>query len=336
MNPELTTWYLDLRLRSPLVASSSPLTGSVDSLRALEAAGVSAVVLPSLFEEQITREALAVTALLDHGADSNPEASSYFPLLDTYNTGPTRYLRHLEAAKAALTIPVIASLNGSTPGGWLRYAMLMEETGADAIELNVYRVAADIGTSGRTVEDEVVEVVEQLRDAINVPLAVKLGPYYSAFGHLAQRLAVAGANGLVLFNRFYQPDIDVATMAVTPHLVLSTSDELRLPLRWIAILAGRLPKVSLAATTGIHTAADAAKAILAGADVTMLASALLRHGPDHVAEVERDLLTWMREHDLESVEQIRGSVSQEHVTDPSEFERANYMRTVTTYAGTFI
>jgi dihydroorotate dehydrogenase (fumarate) len=230
---------------------------------------------------------------------------------------------------------VIASLNGSSPGGWLRYARMLEHAGADAIELNVYRIAADPETSGRLVEEEVVETVGQVRDAITVPLAVKLGPHFSAFAHLAVRLSAAGANGLVLFNRFYQPDIDLETLAVSPHLVLSTSDELRLPLRWIAILHGRVPKLSLAATTGVHTGRDVAKAVLAGAGATMLASALLRHGPDHVGVVEDELRSWMVQHELDSVETVKGSVSQQNVDDPTAFERANYMRTLTTYARTF-
>jgi dihydroorotate dehydrogenase (fumarate) len=336
MATDLTTSYLSLRLHSPLVASASPLTGSVDSLRALEAAGVGAVVLPSLFEEQIAHESLQVHALLSTGMDSHPEAASYFPELDTYNTGPVGYVRHLQAAKAALTVPVIASINGSSPGGWLRYARMLQEAGADAIELNVYRVATNPDTSGRLVEEEVVETVAQVRDAVTVPLAVKLGPHFSSFAHLAVRLAEAGANGLVLFNRFYQPDIDLETLAVSPHLVLSTSDELRLPLRWIAILHGRIEKLSLAATTGIHSGRDVAKALLAGADVTMMASALLRNGPDHLGAVELELREWMERHELASVEQLKGSVSQEAVADPAAFERANYMRTLTTYAGTFV
>jgi dihydroorotate dehydrogenase (fumarate) len=336
MTPDLSTRYLGLPLRTPLVASSSPLTGELDSLRALQDAGVAAVVLPSLFEEQVVHDALQLHALLETGADSFAEASGYFPPAGRYEAGPGRYLRHLEAAKDLLSVPVIASLNGVTPGGWLRYARLLQDAGADAIELNVYRIAADVDTTAAQVEDEVVALVEQVRDAITVPLAVKLGPFFSAFGNLAKRLSVAGANGLVLFNRFYQPDIDVEDRSVTPQLVLSTSDELRLPLRWIAILAGRLDKLSLAATTGVHTGLDVAKAILAGADVTMLASALLRHGPHHLRTVETELRDWMGLHELESVEQIRGSVSQAAVADPTAYERANYLRTLRSFSGTVV
>ncbi len=333
---DLSTTYLGLQLRSPLVASPGPLTGELDSLKALEAAGIAAVVLPSLFEEQIVHESLQVHHMLEMGAENNPEAAfGYFPELDDYNTGPVRYLRHVEAAKSALHIPVIASLNGVSRGGWLQYARMLEDAGADALELNVYRVAADANVSGRTIEDETTDLVAAVRDAITLPLAVKVGPYFSAFASFAQQLVAAGAEGLVLFNRFYQPDIDLETLEVGPHLILSDSNELRLPLRWIAILYGRT-KASLAATTGIHTGRDVAKVLLAGADVAMMTSALLQHGPDHVQAVEDRLRAWMIEHEYESVSQLRGSVSQVNVGDPDAFERANYMRTLTSYASTFL
>jgi dihydroorotate dehydrogenase (fumarate) len=334
VNPDLSTSYLGLGLSSPVVASASPLTGDVGSLRALEAAGAGAVVLPSLFEEQLTSDSLEIHDLLETGVWSHPEATGYIPELTSYNTGPEHYLRLVERAKQALRIPVIASLNGSTPGGWVRYATLIEEAGADAIELNAYRVAAGLDDSPRSVENDVCAVVESVVAAVDVPVAVKLGPFFSAFGHLAKRLETAGARGLVLFNRFYQPDIDLESLSVQPRLVLSTSDELRLPLRWVAILAGRL-RLSLAITTGVHTAEDVAKSLLAGADVAMMTSALLRHGPGHVTAVLDGLSSWMAEREYVTVGQLVGSVSQRNVEDPSAFERANYMAALTGYASRF-
>ena len=281
---DLTTTYLGLPLRSPLVASSGPLTARIDSLRALEQAGIAAVVLPSLFEEQVEYEDLEADRLSDFGTDSNPEASGYFPDMGEYESVADRYLRHLEEAKRALSIPVLASLNGVTPGGWLRYARLLEDAGADALELNLYQIAADIKISGLEVEDAAVELVALVRESISIPLAVKIGPYYSALGHQAAQIIEAGADGLVLFNRFYQPDIDPRTRKVASALALSSSAELRLPLRWTAILSGRV-EASLAVTTGVHTGADVARCLLAGADVTMMTSALLLNGPVHVAAV---------------------------------------------------
>ncbi|MDX1659234.1 MAG: dihydroorotate dehydrogenase-like protein [Nitriliruptorales bacterium] len=332
---DLTTTYLGIQLRTPLVASASPMTGELGSLVALEAAGVGAAVLPSLFEEQIVHESIELDRMLEHGAANNPEAAGgYVPELEDYNTGPTSYLRHLEQAAERLEIPVIASLNGTTRGGWLGYARMMEDAGAAAIELNVYRVAADVTTTGREIEQDLVDLVAAVRDTVTVPVAVKLGPQYSAIGELAGRLAEAGADGLVLFNRFYQPDISLETLSVTPDLVLSDSHELRLPLRWMAILHGRV-KCSLAATTGIHTWRDVLKVLLAGADVAMMTSAFLKHGPDHAEEVLRDLELWMFEREYESVTQLRGSVSQANTADPEAFERANYLHTLTSYASTF-
>ncbi len=332
---DLRTRYLGLPLRSPLVASASPLTGALDSLRALEASGAAAVVLPSLFEEQVTHDTLELHDMLETGAASHPEATSYFAELQDYNTGPTRYLRLVEDAKEKLEIPVIASLNGTTPGGWTRYARLLAEAGADALELNIYRIAADVDADPREVEDDYVNLVARVREAVDVPLAVKVGPFFTAFANMARRLVDAGADGLVLFNRFYQPDIDPETRTVEPRLVLSTPEELRLVLRWIAILQGRV-EVSKAATTGIHAVEDVVKALLVGADVTMLASALLRHGPARLAALEDGLATWIAEHEYDSVEQLKGSTGQQLVADPSAFERANYMRTLTTYSSPFL
>jgi dihydroorotate dehydrogenase (fumarate) len=331
---DLSTTYLGLRLRSPLVASSGPLTARIDSLRALEQAGIAAVVLPSLFEEQVEHEERQADRLGDLGTDSNPEATGYFPDLGDYESVADRYLRHVEEAKKALKIPVIASLNGVTPGGWVRYARLLELAGADALELNLYGVAADIDVTGSKVEDEQVELVALVKASLSIPLSVKIGPFYSALSHAASRLTGAGADGLVLFNRFYQPDIDPLTRKVTPTLVLSSSSELRLPLRWAAILSGRV-EASLAVTTGVHTGADAARCLLAGADVAMMTSALLEHGPEHVATVESDLVSWAAESGFESVAQLKGSVSQRNVADPSAFERANYMAALIGFTSSF-
>ena len=331
---DLSTTYLGLRLRSPLVASSGPLTARIDSLRALEQAGIAAVVLPSLFEEQVEHEDTQADRLDELGANSNPEATSYFPDMADYESVADRYLRHVEEAKKALSIPVVASLNGVTPGGWVRYARMLERAGADAIELNLYGVAAELDVTGREVEDDQVELVALVNASLSIPFAVKIGPYYSALGHQAARFVDAGAAGLVLFNRFYQPDIDPRTREVSPTLVLSSSAELRLPLRWTAILSGRV-EASLAVTTGVHTGADAARCLLAGADVAMMTSALLHNGPGHVEVVERELVEWAAESGFESVAQLRGSVSQRHVTDPSAFERANYMATLTGFTSSF-
>jgi dihydroorotate dehydrogenase (fumarate) len=333
---DLTTTYLGLQLRSPVVASASPATGSLDTLIALQAAGVGAVVLPSLFEEQIKNESIQIHEMLEAGAGVFAEAASgYVPELDDYNTGPSRYLRHLEAAKSRLEVPVIASLNGDTPGGWVRYAALMEDSGADAIELNVYRIAADVHVNGRQIEDDLVRLVESVTEAVTIPVAVKLAPYYSALGQVAVRLQGAGAAGLVLFNRFYQPDVDIDSLQVIPHLNLSTPDELRLPLRWIAMLRNRVD-VSFAATTGIHGWQDVVKALLVGADVAMSAAAILRFGPGVVGEMLEGLTTWMTEHEYDSVGQMTGAMSQFAVSDPSAFERANYLHALTTYASTFV
>jgi dihydroorotate dehydrogenase (fumarate) len=331
---DLSTTYLGLQLRSPLVASSGPLTARIDTLRALEQAGIAAVVLPSLFEEQVDHEDMQANRLADLGSFSNPEATSYFPDLVDYESVADRYMRHVEEAKEVLSIPVIASLNGVTPGGWVRYARLLERAGADAIELNLYGVAADMDVSGRTVEDDQVELVALVNASLSIPLAVKIGPYYSALAHQAARFTEAGADGLVLFNRFYQPDIDPKTREVVPALALSSSAELRLPLRWTAILSGRV-EASLAVTTGVHTGADVARCLLAGADVAMMTSALVANGPEHVATVESQLVAWAEESGFESVAQLRGSVSQRHVADPSAFERANYMAALTGFTSSF-
>jgi dihydroorotate dehydrogenase (fumarate) len=328
---ELTSRYLGLPLRTPLVASSSPLTGTLDGLRRLEDAGAAAVVLPSLFEEQLTADSLAVHGALEAGTGTFAEALDYLPEQDSYDTGPDRYLELLADAKRALAIPVIASLNGTTLGGWVHHARLLQQAGADALELNLYQVAADPAHASAELERRDLELVRAVRGEIAIPLAVKLSPYFTGLAHFAARLAEAGADGLVLFNRFYQPDLDLDTLEVAPHLVLSSSEELRLPLRWIAILRGQL-KLSLAATSGVHRAEDALKVLLAGADAAMLASALLAHGPALLVDLERELLRWLTEREYASVEQLKGSVSQRASIDPEAFERANYLRTLRSFA----
>jgi dihydroorotate dehydrogenase (fumarate) len=328
---QLATTYLGLRLRSPLVASASPLTGRLSSLVELERAGAAAVVLPSLFEEEVEDESMRLHERLELGANSFPEAGDFFPALEFDDIGPQRHVKLVAAAKDALNIPVIASVNGITPGGWVRYAQLMAEAGADAIELNLYSVAADPWRSSTTVESTYLQVVRLVRGEVPVPLAVKLSPYLSATAHFARRVVEAGADGLVLFNRFYQPDIDLDTLEVLPRVELSDPRELRLPLRWLAILRPQLRTTSLAATTGVHSGLDAAKALLVGADVVMMTSALLRHGPAHLARVEAELVAWLAERDYASVDQLRGSVSHRAAIDPTGFERANYLRTLASY-----
>jgi dihydroorotate dehydrogenase (fumarate) len=331
---DLSTDYLGLQLRTPLVASSSPLSADLAGLRSLEDAGAAAVVLPSLFEEQITLEAMEVHHMLETGAESFGEALGYFPELDDYNTGPEQYLELIASAKRALGIPVIASLNGTSPGGWVNHASLIEQAGADALELNIYLVAADPDLTSAALEARYRELIRAVRATLGIPLAVKIAPFFTALAHTANQLVEAGADGLVLFNRFYQPDLDLETLEVRPRLHLSTSQELLLPLRWIAILHRRV-QASLAATTGIHAAQDVLKLLLAGADVAMMASALLQFGPGHLARVEKGLLEWMTEREYNSVRQLKGSVSQRSVADPTAFERGNYMKTLKSYSGSF-
>jgi dihydroorotate dehydrogenase (fumarate) len=331
MTIDLTTTYLGLRLCSPIVASASPLTGNVESLRALEEAGIGAAVLPSLFEEQIEHEEIDLHELLEHATHSFGEATTWFPELDSYNTGPDAYLDHVRAAKDAVSVPIIASLNGASPGGWLRYARLCEEAGADALELNVYAVEVDPARSAREVEARTAALVREVRSTVTIPLAVKVGPFYSAFAHVAAQLADAGADGLVLFNRFLHPDIDLETLEVAPILTLSTPAELRLPLRWIAILRGSV-SMSLAGTSGVHDWSGALKLLLAGADAVMIASAALDQGPTVVADMLDGLRRWMTEREYVSVAQLTGSLSRGASPDPGAFERGNYMRALVSYA----
>jgi dihydroorotate dehydrogenase (fumarate) len=325
---DLESRYLGLRLRSPLVASASPLTGSLRDLRRLEQAGAGAVVLPSVFQEQLTEEARVLGVIA--GSRIGPGAKDWsLDRLRRYNTGDDGYLTLVEQAKANLDIPVIASLNAVDSGSWVPYAHLLESAGADAVELNVYFVAAHLGLPGREIETRCRTLVESVRQQLGIPLAVKLSPYFSAMGNFATQLVDAGANGLVLFNRFYQPDIDPETIEVRPALNLSTPAELRLPLRWIGILYGQL-EVSLAASSGIHSGEDAVKALLAGADVAMTTSALLRNGPEHLTAMEAELRQWLEQHGHQSVAEIRGAASRQSAADPAVYERANYIRTLIT------
>lgn len=328
---DLTTTYLGLPLRSPLVASASPLTGYLHGLLALQQAGVAAVVLPSLFEEEVEDDSPPDSGKAETWARSVAEETEVFPETEFGGAGPQRHVKLAAAAKDALDIPVIASVNGTTPTGWVYYAQAMEQAGADAIELNLYAVAADPWRSGARVEEGYLEVVRLVRGAVGVPLAVKLSPYLSATAHFARRVVEAGADGLVLFNRFYQPDIDLGTLDVVPRVELSDPRELRLPLRWLAILRPQLARTSLAATTGVHSGLDAVKALLAGADVAMMTSALLRDGPAHVATVEADLVGWMAEHGYASIAELRGGVKKHDATDPAGFERTVYIRTLASY-----
>jgi dihydroorotate dehydrogenase (fumarate) len=335
MSIDLSTRYLGLRLKHPVVASASPLTGSIDSLRRLEDAGVAAVVLPSLFEEEIEHGEMATHNLMLYGAELSPEARGFFPEQQRYNTGPDRYLALISESKRALSVPVVASLNGHTPGGWTSMARQLEQAGADAIELNVYFLATKIDDSSAAVEARYIELVKSVASQVKIPVAVKVAPYFSAMANMASRLSQAGASGLVLFNRFLQPDIELDELQVAPHLVLSTSDELRLALRWIAILRGRV-KASLAATGGAHTPEDVLKLLLAGADCVMIASSLLRRGPAHIGDLVRGIRAWLTERGYDSVEQMKGSLSQQACPDPDAFERANYMKALTSYTSEYV
>lgn len=322
---DLSTTYLGLQLKHPVVPSASPLSQTLDGIRNLEDAGASAIVMHSLFEEQIVGESHLLDHYLTLGAESTAEALSYFPDMDRYNVGPDAYLEQIRSAKAAVDVPVIASLNGVSTGGWIEYAGYMQEAGADALELNIYYVSTDLDASGTSVEERYLDVVRAVKSQVSIPVAVKVGPYFSSFAHMASRFAKAGADGLVLFNRFYQPDFDLEQLRVTPNLVLSSRHELRLPLRWIAILHGRVP-VDFAITSGVHTHEDVLKGMMAGAKVTMMASELLRNGVNRIGEIVAQMSIWMEEREYESVAQMQGSMNQQNVAEPDAFERANYMK----------
>ncbi|MEX2186650.1 MAG: dihydroorotate dehydrogenase-like protein [Pirellulales bacterium] len=332
MSVDLSTKYLGMTLRNPLAVSAcSSLTGELDKLRRLEDAGASMAVLPSLFEEQIEHEEVEIARLYDFQTESFAESLTHFPELQAHSTGPTDYLDHLRAAKQAVSIPVIGSLNGSSEGGWIRYAKLIEEAGADALELNIYFVPTNPLMTSLDVEQRYIDLVAAVRKSVSIPLAVKIGPNFTSLPHFAQRLIEAGANGLVLFNRYLEADIDLDQLQFKPDLVLSNRHEARVPIRWIAILRDVLPQTSFAATSGVHRMQGIVKLLLAGADVTMMASILLIKGPEFLATLLDDVRTWMEENEYDSVEQLKGSMSRRNCPDPSALERANYMQALTTY-----
>jgi dihydroorotate dehydrogenase (fumarate) len=326
----LSTSYLGMPLKNPIVASSSPLSHNVDSIRRLEDAGASAVVMYSLFEEQIAFEGLSIDYLLDHGSNRSAEAISYFPEMEDYNVGPDEYMNLIRRAKEAVDIPIIASLNGMTTGGWTNYAALMQSAGADALELNTYYIPTNVDVTGPEVEEMYLNVLGEVRQVVSIPVAMKLSPYLSSTANMAKRLVQRGANGLVLFNRFYQPDLDLEALEVVPRLVLSNSTELRLPLRWVAILYGRVP-VDFAITSGIHNPEDVLKGLMAGAKVTMMASELLQNGIRRIRQVLQGVERWMEEYQYDSVAQMIGSMSQQYCAQPAAFERANYMKVLASY-----
>ncbi|MFQ5847926.1 MAG: dihydroorotate dehydrogenase-like protein [Candidatus Methylomirabilales bacterium] len=328
---DLSTSYLGLTLKNPLVASASPLCEDLNNIRRMEDAGAAAVVLHSLFEEQITLEGHDLHRYLTHGTESFAEALTYFPDMTDYNLGPEGYLDHLRRAKAAVDIPVIGSLNGVSTGGWIRYAKKIEEAGADAVELNVYYIPTDPEISGAEIEQVYCNLVRDVKASVHIPLAVKLGHAFTAMANMGRRLDTNGADALVLFNRFYQPDFDLERLEAVPHLTLSRSYELLLRLHWVAILYGHV-RADLAVTGGVHTAHDVLKAMMAGARVAMMTSALLQHGIEHLATVRRDLVAWMEEHEYESIRQMQGSMSHRSVAQPAAFKRANYMRVLRSYA----
>lgn len=326
----LTTNYLGMTLKNPIVASSSPLSQNVDSIRRLEDAGAAAVVMYSLFEEQIGFDSYYIDYHLTQGIDSYGESISYFPDMQSYNVGPDQYLNLIRCAKEAVDIPIVGSLNGTSVGGWMDYATLIEDAGADALELNVYYLPTNTEITGREVEDLYLDILSTVRQAVTIPIAVKLSPFFSSTANMAMRLADHGADGLVLFNRFYQPDFDLESLEVTPRLVLSNSNDLRLPLRWVAILYGRL-SADLAITSGIHTSLDVIKGLMAGAKVTMMASELLQNGVRRIGQVLNEVVMWLKEHEYESVMQMIGAMSQKHCAEPAAFERANYMKMLQSY-----
>jgi dihydroorotate dehydrogenase (fumarate) len=322
---DLSTTYMGLKLKHPVVPSASPLSHGLSGIRKLEDAGAAAVVMYSLFEEQIEAESRALDHYLTYGTDSYSEALSYFPQMERYGVGPHDYLNLIYKAKQSVDIPIIGSLNGVSTGGWIEYARHIEEAGADALELNVYYIPTDPRMTSAEVESIYLDVVRDVKGHLRIPVAVKLSPYFSSFAHVADQLATAGADALVMFNRFYQPDFDLEKLEVVPHLVLSSSYEMRLPLRWVAILYGRVP-VDFAITSGVHTTEDVLKGLMAGAKVTMMASELLRNGEKRIGEVVKGLAEWLEVHEYESVEQMQGSMSQKNVREPAAFERANYMK----------
>ncbi len=322
---DLSTTYLGLSLKHPIVPSASPLSRTLDSIKQLEDAGAPAIVMYSLFEEQIEQELHLFDHYRTHGTESYAESLSYFPDIKYYNVEPEQYVNLIRQAKESTGIPIIGSLNGTTTGGWAQYARAIEQAGADGLEINLYFIPTSLSMTGAKVEQRYVDILRDVKNTVRIPVAMKLSPFFSAPAEMARRLAEAGADALVLFNRFYQPDLDLESLEVVPHLVLSDSDELRLPLRWVAILFGRL-KADLAITSGVHTAQDVLKGLMAGANVTMMTSALLKHGPQHLQHVVNDMTQWLEQHEYESVKQMIGSMSQKNVAMPEAFVRANYMK----------
>ncbi len=327
---DLSTEYLGLKLKSPFVVSSSPLSESIENIQRLEEAGAAAVVLPSIFEEQLTLESNALDRDISRGTESFAESLSYFPAYEDYRQGQDAYLGHLHRAKSRSSIPILASLNGATAGGWVRFAKEIEQAGADALELNTYSLATNFYEASATIEDGLVELVRQVKQNTRISIAVKLSPQFTSIPHLARQLDAAGADALVLFNRFYQPDFDIENLNVIPRLTLSRPEELLLRLHWVAILYGHL-HADLAITGGVHSAEDVLKSIMAGAKVAMTASGLLARGIAHLAVIQADMVRWMEEHEYQSVQQMRGSLSRSAVPDPSAFERGNYIKTLSSY-----
>ena len=328
---DLTTNYMGLTLRSPLVPSAAaPLTEHIEYVKRMEDAGAGAVVLHSLFEEQIRKERYELHHHLTFGTHSFAEALTYFPEPEIFHVGTEEYLNHIRKAKETVNIPIIASLNGSTVGGWTEYAHQIQEAGADALELNIYYVPTDMEMTGAQVEQNYIDIVRAVKSTVNIPVAVKLSPYFSNMANMAKRLHEAGADGLVCFNRFYQPDIDIEELEVTPNLILSSPQDMRLPMRWIAILYGRI-QLDFAATSGIHKGQEAIKLLMAGASITQICSVLLRHGIDHIRTIEQEMVGWMEEHDYHSIKQMLGSMSQLNCPDESAFERAQYLKSIQTY-----
>ena len=326
----LTTTYLGLKLRTPLVPSASPLSEKIDNIKRMEDAGAAALVFHSLFEEQVRQDRHQLQYYLDQGTESYAEALTFFPEQAEFKVGPESYLEHIAQAKAAVAIPIIGSLNGSTFGGWMKYARQIEQAGADALELNIYSIPSDPEQSAEDIEASYLSILASVKAQLKIPVAMKLSPYFTNFAQFARRADRIGANALVLFNRFYQPDIELETLEISPNVLLSTPMAMRLPMRWIAMLYGRIG-ANLAATSGIHRATDALKMLMAGADVTMLCSVLLRRGIGHIQVLEREMREWMEEREYDSVEQLKGSMSQKNCPDPSAFERAQYMRALSTY-----
>jgi len=327
---KLETTYMGLKLKNPLVPSASPLSKEISNIKHMEDVGASAVVLESLFEEQISHESKELDHFLTQGTESYAEALTYFPDSEVYDFGPDEYLSHIQKAKETVDIPIIASLNGVSVGGWIDYAKKMQDAGADALELNTYYIATDPNKSSQEIEDNYIEVLNAVKSAVNIPVAMKLSPFFTSLGSMAKRFDDAKVDALVLFNRFYQPDIDLDNLEVVPNLILSTSESMRLPMRWIAILKGHV-NASLAGTSGIHTAKDVLKMVMVGADVTMLCAVLLKHGISEIQNILTDVVAWMEENEYESIEQMKGSMSYKSVAEPAAYARANYMKVLKSY-----